>query len=214
MIPCRCGRGCLTSTTTNTTCSTTSTSCFNMVAERPRQYTRDHNPHHVFQDLWQQSRTQHESLSRCRLSFIDGTNDSEAGCSKDTQQNKVTKVSKEQKSADLKNALISDRDTANAERSTTVMEYLAKLNDMRVVEAELDDTDHTMSNATQLHDAEAVSGEDSLAQVCMHRQEWQREPNSCQTCQRVLRGNTCRLPFTPEDLGWREEDCRRRGEIA
>merc|ERR1711945_42024 len=62
-----------------------------------------------------------------------------------TQENKVTKVSKEQdvkykqeESANLKRSsgeLTSDRDSANAELSA-VVQYLAKLGDMCIVKAE------------------------------------------------------------------------------
>merc|ERR1712012_1154399 len=71
--------------------------------------------------------------------------EAETGYQKVTQENKVTKVSKEQdvkykeqKSANLKKSageLASDRDSSNAELSA-VVQYLAKLNDMCVAKAE------------------------------------------------------------------------------
>jgi len=71
--------------------------------------------------------------------------EAEAGYQKITQENKVTKASKEQdvkykeqESANLKKSaseLTSDRDSANSELSA-VVQYLAKLNDMCVAKAE------------------------------------------------------------------------------
>ena len=82
------------------------------------------------------------SKNLAELSLSD--DEAEAGYQKLTQQNKVTKVSKEQdvkykeqESSGLKKSageLTSDRDSANAELSA-VVEYLAKLNDMCVAKA-------------------------------------------------------------------------------